>query len=101
MFSIDTTQSDEEQLRSFFSNDLDAFAKPSDGQLEPEVCRYLRQVGPDALSGPRRRAHGHTDPGTPVAQLHDTGDRQLWRTLPLRQRPGAELRFPAEGQLCL
>ncbi len=33
MFSIDTTQSDDEQLMSFFSNDLDAFAKPSDGQL--------------------------------------------------------------------
>jgi len=32
-FSIDTAKSVKEQLKSFFSNDMDAFAKPSDGQL--------------------------------------------------------------------
>lgn len=33
MFSIDTTRTATDQLKSFFSNDMDAFAKPSDGQL--------------------------------------------------------------------
>jgi hypothetical protein len=33
MFSIVTTRSANEQLKAFFSNDMDAFAKPSDGQL--------------------------------------------------------------------
>ena len=32
-FSIDASQSANEQLKSFFSNDMDAFCKPSDGQL--------------------------------------------------------------------
>ena len=32
-FSIDTSKSANEQLKSFFANDMDAFAKPSDGQL--------------------------------------------------------------------
>lgn len=32
-FSIDTSKPANEQLKSFFSNDMDAFAKPSDGQL--------------------------------------------------------------------
>jgi len=32
-FTIDTSKSSEEQLRLFFSNDMDAFCKPSDGQL--------------------------------------------------------------------
>lgn len=32
-FSIDSSKSVTEQLKSFFSNDMDAFAKPSDGQL--------------------------------------------------------------------
>ena len=32
-FSVDTSKSANEQLKSFFSNDMDAFAKPSDGQL--------------------------------------------------------------------
>lgn len=33
MFSIHTTRSANEQLKAFFSNNMDAFAKPSDGQL--------------------------------------------------------------------
>lgn len=32
-FSVDTSYSPEMQLRKFFSHDMDAFAKPSDGQL--------------------------------------------------------------------
>lgn len=32
-FSINTSESANEQLKSFFSNNMDAFAKPSDGQL--------------------------------------------------------------------
>lgn len=44
IFNVDASQSDETQLRQFFSYDMDAFAKPSDGQLGNGVFS-LRIVG--------------------------------------------------------
>lgn len=44
-FSIDTSKSTEEQLKSFFSNEMDAFAKPSDGQFGQDIFSLRIEKG--------------------------------------------------------
>lgn len=50
-FQIDTTKSGKEQLEDFLTNDMDAFAKPSDGQLGNGIFSLKIQSGKIFVDG--------------------------------------------------